>query len=371
MGRIDPAQDALLGDWEIRNGRLVGASESPTIWPVGAYPNSSYWLLLPYEPPDEYDLRALFTRAAGNGEVELILSHAKAHFCFALDFGGAKHLIGFKDIDPARESLLHPSTVSQPAGLNNGQRYAVVVHVRRDGLTAELDGRTILHYPTGYQAMRYEKLFNAWESPPNRLGVGATNGQVSFDKIEVSEVGKPGILPKRIPDDPNRVARFHARASIRQLRFMPDGRRNPASYGVPAFEHVIKIWDLKTGQARAYPSATGWPILQDGKFMLWVSNGFHVQDVQSGMEVGNVAAGSSPVSNAVVSPDGRLIAEHQRLADHSRLVVWDVASGNQNRQLGLRRRKRSRHHGYVFFVRLQIAGRQHAGRHRSSVERRQ
>jgi hypothetical protein len=172
LALVDPAKDAAQGKWS-RTARGLACESS-------AYACA----LLPYQLPEEYDLRVRFTRVGGEGSIGILLSAKGRGFGLALDIKGEARL---ERVD-GKIAKDNPTTV--PVAISNGHLYAVKVEVRKDEVRAFLDGKPLTHWKTDYKDMtRYA----VWKLGDNTLcGVGANNAQVIFSGIELVEVTGKG-----------------------------------------------------------------------------------------------------------------------------------------------------------------------------------
>jgi hypothetical protein len=169
---IDPSQDAAQGSWSLQNGELLCGS-------------SSYACLqLPYAPPEEYDLRAEFTRTEGQGPVALLLVSHKRTFGFALDIKGKSR---FERVDG---KIAKDNPTVKDAAISNGRRYTLTVQVRKDGVKAILNDNPIVEWKTDYKDL---SRYTVWKLGDNTLcGVGANNAKVMFHAIDIIEVTGKG-----------------------------------------------------------------------------------------------------------------------------------------------------------------------------------
>jgi len=170
---LNPAKEAVSGKWIWKEQGL--ASEG-----VG-------WarLQIPYQPPEEYDLCASFTRTNGSDGVNLILASPGHQFMWWMgDWGNS--LFGFQLING---KIIKENPTAVNMSLKTGQRYSCVVKVRKDGVAASLDGRTIVEYKTDFGGF---SLGPEWSLRDNRiLGVGTASPAV-FHSLSITEISGPG-----------------------------------------------------------------------------------------------------------------------------------------------------------------------------------
>jgi predicted Ser/Thr protein kinase len=173
MQRVeDPARLAVAGDWQLRQGEL---SVNDAMWAR---------LALPYQPPDEYDLETSFTRHTGVNSVALYFTHGSGQATFEVDAWG-QWLAGIQNVGGL--SVQENSTRADDVQLVNGRRYTMLVRVRRDRVTAYLDGRLLSTYQGDGSDLR---VLQEWDLGDNQaLGVGAFNAQTTFHTIRLRPLG--------------------------------------------------------------------------------------------------------------------------------------------------------------------------------------
>ncbi|MCX6906839.1 MAG: hypothetical protein NTY01_02225 [Verrucomicrobia bacterium] len=184
---IDPARDAVLGRWRMRDGALVCADNV-----------QAARLQIPYEPPEEYDFRTVFTRTEGEQTVGQLFSQDEkpalwvmGHWC--------NSCFGFEMVK-GRSANNNPLTVWTPHCLGNNRVYASVLQVRKSGARAFLDGRLMNEWKTDFSDASRQKLWKL----PNEHALGLVSDRVvtafhSVDVVEITGKGKVlNIAPKII-----------------------------------------------------------------------------------------------------------------------------------------------------------------------------
>ena len=175
LALIEPKRDAVVGQWTLENGALLGEKHRVAV------------LEIPYEPPAEYDFRIEFTpleAGIGGGQHLTAAGHD-----FAWDFfsGKAGRAFGFELVDSA-PLFQNPTRILLPP-VEKGRRYTSLVEVRKDGVRGFLDDQLVTERKTDYRDMdepAYWKL-----NHDGRLGVGCS-GRMVFHRIEVREVSGRG-----------------------------------------------------------------------------------------------------------------------------------------------------------------------------------
>ena len=166
---IDVVKDAVEGAWKLTDGVLTCDAATHAR------------LQLPVRAAEEYDLHITFTRTEGTGPVVLLLTGRGTAFGFALDVKG--HEARFEEVNH-KVAADNPTRVD--CTLENGHRYAVVIQMRKEGVTALLDGKILSHWKTDYKDLtRYDM----WKlNDPKSLGLGVGKSVVRFEKVEVTDV---------------------------------------------------------------------------------------------------------------------------------------------------------------------------------------
>jgi hypothetical protein len=173
LALVDPAKDAVQGDWKRAAGGelIVGAASYAT-------------LTIPYQPSEEYDLRVTFTRKSGTGPVALLLASQKRAFEFVIDIKGEAR---FERINN-KVAQDNPTVV--PVSISNGHRYTLTVQVRKDRVRALLDDKLLCEHKSD---LRDLSRYNVWKSlDTNLCGIGAHNAAVTFHAVDLVEVTGKG-----------------------------------------------------------------------------------------------------------------------------------------------------------------------------------
>jgi Tol biopolymer transport system component len=150
LAAINPAADTWLGECR-RDGEtlLLGKDGSPTRVQINR------------NVPEEYLLVAEIERISGTDGIQfgLVIDGQPVSFvidCFRSTITGLG-LVGGKHAD---DNL----TTSHGRRLVNGQRHTVVIHVKKEGILASLDGRYLLEW----KGAPADLMLPNYESPPNK-----------------------------------------------------------------------------------------------------------------------------------------------------------------------------------------------------------
>lgn len=168
---VDLSCDSMRGTWS-----RVGTE-------FECNPGGPAELLLRYEPLAEYDFKCEFT---SNGRPDCVSLACYANGKrFVCDFGGwGNEVIGFNVVD-GMDGNSHPSSVRSRPVLVPGKRHTVMVKVRRNEVSAWLDGQKRVVLTTNFKNLDYR---NDTVIPPKMLGIVAWNQQVRFHSAVVENL---------------------------------------------------------------------------------------------------------------------------------------------------------------------------------------
>jgi serine/threonine protein kinase/formylglycine-generating enzyme required for sulfatase activity len=173
---LEIGQDEVEGPWSIdKLGRLC-AGEGKHVR-IG----------IPYIPPAEYDLRTSFTRASGNDAVAQILVGGGRQFHLGLGaFQNSSAL--FDLVAGSGGSEENPTRV--PRSLESGKRYESLVQVRKNRVSAYLDGAFVTGLKTDYGNVALSSSLTLKDA--RTLGLAALQSPVVFHRVEITEISGPG-----------------------------------------------------------------------------------------------------------------------------------------------------------------------------------
>ncbi|MCY3018717.1 MAG: protein kinase [Planctomycetota bacterium] len=180
LALVDPGKDAVLGTWLLKPGEgLVSGMEQLAR------------IEMPYQPPEEYDVRIVFTRRNSPRSECLVQVLAKSERQFEYVLGGWRNLVaGFETISGVRADSNFSNTHSEGI-LNTGQKYTSLVQVRNDGVKAYLDGKLVSQWLTDFSDMGVHA---EWKLRDGGVaGVGTCESEFCFHSIQVLEVTGKGI----------------------------------------------------------------------------------------------------------------------------------------------------------------------------------
>jgi serine/threonine protein kinase len=176
LSLIDPVKDAVKGEWRIKDNELVSDKSRQA------------QIQLPFEPPNEYDFRIVFTCSEGMPTVCHYLSHRGS--CALWIMGGVSTFI-FPGADATRIKE-NRNTAHADRHLEFNRKYVSLLQVRNKGVTAYFDGDLVCRWTTDYSDAR---LFSTWDTPNHKcLALGCDATVTIFHTIELLELsgkGKP------------------------------------------------------------------------------------------------------------------------------------------------------------------------------------
>lgn len=161
---IDLREGVVAGKWQFRNGDLVSDSTKN-----GRVQSS-------YHPKGEYDFFIEFTLPNKSGNVMQLLSFGDS--AFEWNAGGITRL---DDVDGHSRN-----NTSKPASLDPQVRHTSLLKVRKDRITAFVDDKQVLDFPTNYKNLSRNAV---WRMKDDKaLGLGTWSGDVVFHAARVTEV---------------------------------------------------------------------------------------------------------------------------------------------------------------------------------------
>ncbi|MGD0089220.1 MAG: protein kinase [Planctomycetota bacterium] len=177
----NPARDAIAGNWRLQAGKLFSDK------------HKNARLELPYQPPEEYDVRMTFSRFAGEDEIVLILSKAGRSFAWVMGGSGGT-VCGIESVGG---QVYDKNDTTVKRGLSwpkLGEKHSCTVQVRNDCLRAFLDEEQVLDYKTDFKEVWQGKA-GPWKlSREAALGIGSAQSPTHFLSVEVLEITGKGKL---------------------------------------------------------------------------------------------------------------------------------------------------------------------------------
>ncbi|MEI6534782.1 MAG: SUMF1/EgtB/PvdO family nonheme iron enzyme, partial [Verrucomicrobiaceae bacterium] len=187
---VDVSKDGVSGAWSRQtDGVAVKASQASR-------------LQLPYWPPTEYDFVLDFTVTKGSPDVAQILCAGGRNFVWKMgaanDGNEPPHpdWFGFEKVDGQNFRTNKTKTIT-PWKLENGVRHSAVVAVRKDGVTATVNGKEVIQFKTDLKNLSFQPAFALKDT--RLLGFAAWDCDVTFHRAEVREISGQGFLTRSVP----------------------------------------------------------------------------------------------------------------------------------------------------------------------------
>ncbi|MGD0089865.1 MAG: hypothetical protein ABSE73_08080 [Planctomycetota bacterium] len=180
LALANPERDSL-GRWTKNQGALASSGEKEER------------LSLPYIPPEEYDVRIVFSRSVSNEAMGVGLVRDGRAFAFVVS-GWDNVATGFEIIQGKRAQDL-PSSCKTRGLIQNGRRYTLVLQIRRECLRAYLNNRLVSECRPASQDLSSFTEQEMFKFKPGQLGIATWYSPYEFQQIEVLEVtGKGKVL---------------------------------------------------------------------------------------------------------------------------------------------------------------------------------
>jgi hypothetical protein len=212
LALVDLGRDKIHGTWNMRPGEGLLSG-----WDHHAR------VQFPHRPPEEYDLKMVFTRRNGNEAFAEVL--AKGGKSFAFTFAGWDNkYVGFEQIRNERADR-NVTSIERPGGaLENGRRYTSVMQIRNDGMRAYLDGKLLSSWRTDYSDMSQYKEWNLRDQ--SLLGVATYAAEYCFHSVQILEVSGKGttVAAATVGQASSGTAATPPAATARNWKALFDGR---------------------------------------------------------------------------------------------------------------------------------------------------
>ena len=178
LSKVDPKRDGVSGSWKLEGGVLLSDT------------SENCRLELPYQPPEEYDFRIVFTRREGAAlDVYQILSQAGKSFMWV--DGGKSGNCGFGMVRGKwGPDSSNPTYAKVVQDAEPGVTHTSVVQVRKGGVQAYLDGRLVSKWKTDYSDVAMNVIWKLRDD--GRLGIGTYLTSTAFHSIQVVEITGTG-----------------------------------------------------------------------------------------------------------------------------------------------------------------------------------
>jgi hypothetical protein len=179
---VDLTKDVVAGNWELKDGVLSCDSK---LLPV---------IEFPYEPPEEYDYRIVFTRMTGANQVGQECVGNGHQFDWVIGSGESR-ICRFETIHGKSPKIGEPGCYSATRWIVNRREYVSVIKVRKSGVQAYLDGKLVCDWHTDYQDMALKRDSRLHSS--RTIGLNAWDSATQFRVVEITEITGEGKRLRR------------------------------------------------------------------------------------------------------------------------------------------------------------------------------
>ena len=187
---VEPAKDAVLGNWSFANGSLV------------CEPMHYARIEIPYEPPEEYDYRFVFVCDQCDWGTMPICRGGGKQFGFVVG-GWGNTVAGFGLINGQKASD-NPTTKKADHWLVAGQRHSCVVKVRKGSVEGWFDDKRVVDYKTNWTDISYPNT-DSYETSTdlglhdaNSIGIMASDG-IRVESATITEITGEGKKLHSLP----------------------------------------------------------------------------------------------------------------------------------------------------------------------------
>jgi len=176
---IDPGKDGVAGNWKLEEGKLL-----TTARPFDR-------ILIPYIPPEEYDVIVEAEREGGSNSLNLGLARGDTQFVVILDaLIDGKFTSGLDLID-GKPLYANETTIKGPL-FEGGKRNRVVCSVRASQVIVTVNGKTVIDWNADYGRL---SLYKDWKVPQkDTLFIGTWSAVVRYHSLQLRPIsgrGKP------------------------------------------------------------------------------------------------------------------------------------------------------------------------------------
>ncbi|MBV8878654.1 MAG: protein kinase [Planctomycetaceae bacterium] len=185
LPHIDPQRDVIAGPWRKEGGKLYCDGGENAV------------LRIPYEAPAEYDFRIAYTRTQGHCATAQFLARDGRNFFWEMGGYGNAHsgFAGVAGKGSADNATKHPFQVP------DGQRFLSLVEVRKDRVTAYVDGKKLSEWVPSMGELTTDP--NWCVDVPGLLGLGNCESQTVIELVQVRDVTGRGKLRTSLTSAPD------------------------------------------------------------------------------------------------------------------------------------------------------------------------
>jgi serine/threonine protein kinase len=321
LALVDAGRDAVAGSWRRQGTSIVSDSTSRA------------HLEIPYQPPEEYDLRMVFCRREGEEEVTALLCQRGRPFAVSLGRGATLSVLP----PPGGPGGQGGAALQGAVTLVNDRSYLLQVQVRRESVLAMIDGVPVAQWKADLGPLA---LGPGWKLRNGTLlGIGSHRSPTVFTSAELLQVSGhgravaiSGISPSSRFPPALRTLVGHA-SEVKLAALSPDGKL-VASAGT---DHSIKLWDFATGEERRTLQGHSGMVRfvafsPDGRVLASAGMDRQIKlwDVATGTERRTLLGHTNGVRSLAFSPDGGILGS----GSWDRTIkLWEASTGKEIRTL--------------------------------------
>lgn len=175
----DPHKGARDSEWKRLDSGALKSSKNKSR-------DNGARLEISFNCPAEFDVRAVFERKSGNGDAALLLPHPASggNFCWCI--GAADNRFAALTEVGGKRFDNNPACVGGNKILENNRKYTTVVEVRKDRVSAYLDGRLLVEWTPNMGALKAQ---DAWKlNDQTHPALASWDSEVVFYSFELVEI---------------------------------------------------------------------------------------------------------------------------------------------------------------------------------------
>jgi len=175
---IDPTKDTVSGQWRLENGALLSSA------------GNAHRLMIPYQPPEEYDVTMVVSRRTGTDNISMGLVFGGAQFNLSIDAHSGQGGVSLIELIEGVTTVQSNPAMARGLFVTGSEPHAIVYSVRKDRISAAVNGRTVLSWePAGRRLLPP----TIWKLPDNRaMSVGVWGVEISVSRLILTPVTGQG-----------------------------------------------------------------------------------------------------------------------------------------------------------------------------------
>jgi len=180
---IDPKRDAISGEWSVDDGVLTNKGDNEVV------------VQLPYQPPEEYDLRIVMRRLGSTDSIWTGLVAGNTNVAFVIDgYPLNGWIAGFDLIDGKYVDQQATGTVKGQQFIHGGKDAVLEFQVRKTSITAFVDGKKLLTYEGPFSRLSTRPAVKLTDK--KALYLGSWGGKNGWVDVKITPLSGPGRKTK-------------------------------------------------------------------------------------------------------------------------------------------------------------------------------